>query len=145
MSTEKTCILQVGYDFTYSLPHPPKTIRICGFIHSVESTAATAFVKEINYTEEARTFGNIQTKTDSDLVKTLEKFDCVIVADSQAAEFISSYVKPTTQLVVLQKIFKSKDKSKILGDVTSLRTNYLRRYLASEHVQRWIRTKSTKQ
>lgn len=135
MSAAKTCLLQAGYGFPDN-PYQPKTIRICGFIHPVESTAATAFVKEINYSE-----NDIQLKTDSDLVKTLEKFDCVIVADIQTAEFISFHVKPTTQLVVLQMIFKSRYKKQILGDATSLRTKSIQRFFTSENVPKWIQTK----
>lgn len=143
MSVEKTCILQVGY--CTDNPSQPKTIRICGFLHPVESTTATAFVKEINYSVNDFAIGTIHTKTDSDLVKTLEKFDCVIVADSQTSEFISYYVKPSTQLVVLQNIFKSKYKSTILADVIALRTKYIQRFFTSENVQKWIHNRFTRQ
>lgn len=98
-----SCLINVEYlcggELTFF-----KKVSLAGF-----TTQNKLFTKEIVFRyptssteciEKSSRFGNLELKRlDEDLIKTLAKFNTVIVRDAAAKEFISNYVTSHTKII----------------------------------------------
>lgn len=125
--TKKVCLVQLNFDCDSSDGTIfTKKVRICGFPLPIDNPS-TAYVKEINYphphnlkrtgsnqnnTCSKRQFANLSyPRIDLDLANSLDKFDYIIVNNSESAEFISYYIKTTTTVINIEEAVQ------VIGDI----------------------------
>lgn len=114
-TSKKSCLVQLSLVYCVSDKSIfTKKVRICGF-PSADISSSVAYVKEINYPPQksvtgiARVFNRQLTdlshpRIDLDLAKSLEKFDYVIVGNSNTSDFICSYIKPTAVIINIDNV-----------------------------------------
>lgn len=111
--SKKVCIVQLSFDCDSSDSVIfTKKVRICGFPMSIENPS-TAYVKEINYPHPhnlkrvphhnrsaSLQFANLSyPRIDLDLANSLDKFDYIVVNNSESAELYSDvYIMNTVEI-----------------------------------------------
>lgn len=117
-TSKKSCLVQLSLVYCASDKSIfTKKVRICGFPSS-DISSSVAYVKEINYPPQKSTTGAMHLnrvfnrpltdlsypRIDLDLAKSLEKFDYVIVGNSDTSDFIYNYIKPTAVIINIDNV-----------------------------------------